>query len=75
MDFVVGLLECEGFDAIWVVVDRLSKMRHIIPCHTTIDALGLAEMFLTEVVDNQGLPITIISDRGQQFASMFWVHI
>ena len=39
--FVVGLPECEGFDAILVVVDWLSKMRHFIPCHTTIDALGV----------------------------------
>jgi len=42
MDFVVGLPEWKGFDAIWVVVDRLSIMRRFIPRHTTIDALGLA---------------------------------
>jgi len=49
MDSVLGLPECEGFDAIWVVVDRLSNMRHFIPCHTTTDALGLVEWFLWEV--------------------------
>jgi len=47
MDFVVRLPECEGFDAVWVVVDRLSKVRHFIPCHTTIDAVGLAMLFLS----------------------------
>jgi len=72
MDFMVGLPECEGFDAVWVVVDRLSKMRHFIPCQTTIDALGLAELFLPEVVCLHGLPLTIVSDRGPQFASTFW---
>jgi len=45
MDCVVGLPECGSFDAIWVVVDRLSKMPHCIPCHTTIDALGWVELF------------------------------
>jgi hypothetical protein len=75
MDFVVGLQECEGFDAIWVVVDRLSKMRHFIPCHTTIDAIGLAKLFLREVVRLHGLPKTIVSDRGPQFASIFWEQI
>jgi len=73
--FVVRLPECEGFDAIWVVVDWLSKMRHFIPCHTTIDALGLVELFLWEVVCRHGLPLTIVSDRGQQFASTFWQQV
>jgi len=72
MDFVVGIPECEGFDGIWVVVDRLSKMRHFIPCHTPIDALGLVELFLREVVRLHGLPLTVVSDQGPQFASAFW---
>jgi hypothetical protein len=66
MDFVIRFPEWEGYDAIWVVVDQLSKMRHFILCRTTIDARGLAEMFLREVVGLQGLPKTIISDRAPQ---------
>jgi transposase InsO family protein len=50
-------------------------MRHFIPCHTTIDAVGLAKLFLREVVRLHGLPKTIISDRGPQFASTFWGQI
>jgi len=75
MDFVTGLRECEGYDAIWVVVDRLTKMRLLVPCHTTIDARGLAEMCLKEVVRFHGLPKNIISDRGPQFAPVFWKMI
>jgi hypothetical protein len=75
MDFVTGLPECEGYDAIWVVVDRLSKMRHFIPCQTTVDARGLAEMFTTDVVRLHGLPRTIVSDTGPQFAAVFWKHL
>jgi hypothetical protein len=72
MDFVTGLPECEGYDAIWVEVDRLSKMRHFIPCRTTVDTWGLAEMFRKDVVRQHGLPKTIISDRGPQYAAVFW---
>ena len=49
MDFVVGLPESGGFDAIWVVVDRLTKQRHFVPCRSDIDAAGLADLFLLHV--------------------------
>jgi len=71
MAFVVELPECEGSEAIWVVVDRLSKMRHFIPCHTTNDAIGLAKLFGRAIVRLHGLPATIVSDRGPKFASTF----
>ena len=75
MDFVVALPECEGFDAGWVVVDRLSKMQHFVPCHTTIDAVGLVKLFLREVICLHGLPKTIALDRGPRFALTFWGQI
>jgi len=71
MDFVVELLQCKGFDVIWVVVDGLSMIQHFVPCHTMIDASGLAEWFLREMVDLTGLPATIISDQESLFATVF----
>jgi hypothetical protein len=75
MDFVVGLPECEEFDAVWVVVDRLLKMRHFVPCHTTLAAVGLAELFLWGVELLHGQLKTSISDHKPQFASTVWGQI
>src|SRR3978361_4553 len=72
MDFVTGLPWSNGHDAIWVVVDQLTKQRHLVPCHTTVDARDLADLFLQNVFRLHGLPLTITSDRGPQFASAFW---
>lgn len=75
MDFVVGLPESEGFDAIWVVVDRLTKMRHYVPCHSTDGSEELARLFVKYITRYHGLPETIVSDRGPQFISDFWKHV
>jgi len=55
-----------------VAEDRFSKLRHFIPCDTTIDAVGMAKLFLQMVVNICGLPATIVSDRRPKFASTFW---
>jgi hypothetical protein len=75
MDFVVGLPECDGFDEVWVVQNRISKLHQIIPCYTTIDAVGLAMLFLREVVRLHRHPKTIVSDRAPQCTSTIWGHI
>jgi len=72
IDYVVGLLECEGIDTICVVVDMHSKIRHFIACQTLIDAVGSARIFLTEVVRFHELPGPNHSDRGPEFASTVW---
>jgi hypothetical protein len=54
-----------------VVVDRLTKARHLVPCHSTVDAKELADLFVQHIFRLRGLPLTIVLDRGPQFAAEF----
>lgn len=71
MDFIVFLPNSEGFTAIFVVVDRLTKMAHFIPTTNDIDAVGTAILYRDNVFKLHGLPDSIISDRGTQFNNDF----
>jgi Integrase zinc binding domain/Integrase core domain len=75
MDFIVALPFSNGHDAIFVVVDRLTKMKHLILCHITDNADKLAMLFITYVWKFHGLPKSIISDRGSLFKSEFWKRL
>ena len=73
MDFITGLPRTRsGYDSIWVVVDRLMKVAHFIPVKTTYTSAKLAKIYMTRIVCLHGVPRTIVSDRGTQFASKFW---
>jgi len=62
----------KGRDAIWVVVDRLSKVAHFIPYRSTNSASDLAPIYMREIVRLHGVPKTIVSDRDAKFVSKFW---
>ena len=73
MDFIVGLPHTNcGHDAIWVVVDRLTKMCQFIPTKTTVKTPELARLFVDNVYRLYGLPANIIGDRDRKFDSHFW---
>jgi hypothetical protein len=75
MDFIIGLPEREGFNAVWAVVNCLIKMRHLIPCTDKVDGKKLEEMYVKEVFRLHGLTEKIVSDRGRQFTFEFWKHV
>ncbi|KAH0612978.1 uncharacterized protein H6S33_009358 [Morchella sextelata] len=72
MDFVTDLPESDGYNAILVVVDRLTKMRHLIPTTKEADSREVAKLYIDNVWKLHGLPDTMVSDRGTQFVAEFW---
>ncbi|WVZ52834.1 hypothetical protein U9M48_003854, partial [Paspalum notatum var. saurae] len=76
MDFIVGLPRTQkGYNLIWVVVDRLTKVAHFISVNTTYSGARLAELYISRIVCLHGVPKRIISDRGSQFTSRFWEQL
>ena len=76
MDLITDLpVTPQGHDSIWVVVDRLSKMVHLVPTTKTCIAEQLAKCYEREIVRLHGLPDNIVSDRDVRFVSRFWQTI
>jgi IS30 family transposase len=73
MDFIVRLPRTQvGYDSIWVIVDRLTKVAHLIPVKTTYSGAKLVELWMSRTMCLHGVPKKIMSDRGSQFTSKFW---
>nr|GFC19719.1 putative reverse transcriptase domain-containing protein [Tanacetum cinerariifolium] len=73
MDFITKLPKSsQGYDTIWVIVDRLTKSAIFTPIRETDPMDKLARIYLKEVVTRHGIPVSIISDCDPRFASNFW---
>ena len=76
MDLITRLpVTARGFDAILVVVDRLTKMTHFIPCKTKSSAEHIAHLLWNNVFKYHGLPLTIVSDRDPRWTGKFFTAL
>ncbi|KAM3001256.1 hypothetical protein FF2_037573 [Malus domestica] len=74
MDFMYKLPRTQnGYDNIWVIVYRLTKLAHFIPVREKYSLSRLAKLFISKIVKYYGVPVNIILDRDPRFTSKFWV--
>ena len=72
MDFVSRLLRSpKGHDAIWVIVDRMTKSAHFLPIGMNYSLNQLAQLYVNEIVRLHGVPACIVLDRDPRFTSHF----
>ncbi|GKB60513.1 putative reverse transcriptase domain-containing protein [Tanacetum coccineum] len=73
MDFITKLPKSsQGFDTIWVIVDRLTKSAHFLPIRENDPLDKLARLYLNRIVARNGIPVSIIYDHDGRFTSNFW---
>nr|GEX11918.1 putative reverse transcriptase domain-containing protein [Tanacetum cinerariifolium] len=73
MDFITKLPKSsQGFDTIWVIVDRLTKLAHFLPIRENDSLDKLARLYLNRIVARHGIPVSIICDRDGRFTSNLW---
>ena len=73
MDFVVGLpRSLKEHDAIWVIVDRLTKSAHFLLVKVNFTLDKLPWLYIQEIVRLHGAPVSIVSDRDPQFTTRCW---
>nr|GFB60200.1 retrotransposon protein, putative, Ty3-gypsy subclass [Tanacetum cinerariifolium] len=66
---ILEYINSSGYDAIWVVVDRLTKSAHFLPIREDDKTEKLARIHINDIVARHGVPGSIISERDGRFAS------
>ena len=73
MGFVSGLPRTQkGHDAVWVIVDRLTKTAYFLQINMKCSLEKLAKLYMDEVVRLHRVPVSIVSNRDPKFVTRFW---
>jgi hypothetical protein len=61
-----------GYNHLLVVVDKFSKMVHLIPTTDKVTSVEVAQLVFDGVIRLHGFPENMISDRDSKFTAKFW---
>ena len=75
MDFVSSFpFTKKKHDLVWVIVDRLTKYAHFLPVR--LDSMDrLIELYVSEIIQLHGIPVSIVSDCDPRYTSRFWIEL
>ena len=73
MDFVTYFpWTAQGHDAVWVIVDRLTKSTHFLAVRMTFILKRFYRLYIRVIIWLHGVPVSIVSDRDPRFTAHFW---
>ena len=73
MDFITKLPEkAKGFDAIWVIMNSMSKSAHVLAIQESSSAKTLSDVYVREILARCGVPVFVVSDQDVRFTSQLW---
>ena len=73
MDFMTHLPRTpHRHDAVWVIVDRLTKSAHFLAVRMTFTLEELCRLYIIVIIRLHGVPVSIMSDRDSRFTAHFW---
>ena len=72
----MGLVVClkkkrRRHDPIWVIVDKMTKSARLISMKSSYRVEDYMELYIDDIVRWHEIPLSIISDKGDQFTSYF----
>ena len=59
-------------DAVWVIVDRLTKSAHFLAMRMTFTLEEFCWLYIREIFQLHRAPVTIVSERELRFTTHFW---
>ena len=62
----------QGHDAVWVIVDRLTKLAHFLIVRMTFTLEEFCRLYVREIVPLHGVPVSIVLNRDPRFTTHFW---
>jgi len=67
MEFIMQLLEAQGYNGIMVVEDWFSKYVTLIPMKVPCTASDVVKLFFKNIMNMQGFSLSIVMDRDAWF--------
>ena len=78
MNFITGLPDSNGYNALLVCVDKFGKLCRLIPCRAgenELSAPAITKLFFEHVVRLYGVPRVVLHDRDPRFTAAFWKEL